>query len=352
MTLSFTTADDRVVYQREAERTVFASGVHAPTTRIPALLPLADGTLLAFAELRKQPGDSGHIAIGVRRSIDGGASWGPVCVVCDDGANTCGNPVPVRLPGGRILLLSNWNLAGDTERAILAGDARDSRRVYSQRSDDGGRTWSAPVEITAQVKLPTWRWYATGPGSVEVLASGRILVPANHSDPRYGGAAPYRSHVFYSDDGGASWAIGGVVGVTGTNEAALAQTDDGRVVLYLRDQLRGGKWLALSDDDGCRFGSVRRLPFSGPACQGGVVHLGGGVLLATHHAHRARRRLAVRMSCDGGATWGPSAIIRENASGYADLAALPGGAAGILFEADGDIVFGRLNVVTAASAAS
>ncbi|HEY0249318.1 MAG TPA: sialidase family protein [Gryllotalpicola sp.] len=345
MTLELTTARGSVVYERETERTVFSSGVQASSTRIPALLACADGSLLAFAELRAEPGDAGYITIGLRRSSDGGASWGPTVVVCDDGVNTCGNPVPVQLPGGRLLLVSTWNLAGDTEQAILDGSAEDTRRVYVQRSDDLGRSWSDPVEITEQVKRPSWRWYATGPGSVEVLPGGRILIPANHSDPAYRGDAPYRSHAFYSDDGGVNWAIGGVVGVTGTNEAQHAPLDDGRVVLYMRDQLRGGKWLAVSGDGGRVFGQSWRMPFPGPACYGGILHLGGDALLVAHHAHRsARRGLTLRPSFDGGATWGRGAVVRETSSAYADLAMLPDGQAGILFEAAGDIVFGRVRV--------
>jgi sialidase-1 len=333
-----------VVYQQHAERVVFASGAEAPTTRIPALLALAEGALLAFAELRTGRGDAGAIGIGLRRSDDGGTSWGPAVLVRADGDNTCGNPVPVQLPGGRILLLSTWNRGADTERAILAGTSVDRRRVHVQHSDDGGRSWSAAADITAAVALPSWRWYATGPGAVEVLASGRILVPANHSDPAYGGSEPYRSHVIYSDDGGEHWAIGGLVATTGTNEAQLTQDDTGRVLLYMRDQLRGGKWLAMSEDDGLSFDAARRLPFTGPPCHGDILHLADGALLVTDHAHRRRSRLAVRRSFDGGQTWGAGAIVRQSSSAYADLARLRDGTVGILFEAGRDIVFGRLAI--------
>jgi sialidase-1 len=340
-----------VRYLDQRERVVFASGAQAPTTRIPALLALADGALLAFAELRATAADAGAIGIGVRRSTDAGGSWGPPVVVCGDGVDTFGNPVPVQLPSGRILVLSTWNRAADTERAILDGTSASTRRVHLQHSDDGGLSWSAPADLTAQVKRPGWRWYATGPGAVEVLASGRVLIPANHSDPGYGGGAPYRSHVIYSDDGGESWAVGGVVAKTGTNEAQLTQTGDGDVLLYLRDELHGGKRLAVSGDGGLSFGRARRLPFTGPACHGDILRLDDGSLLVTDHAHRKRARLAVRRSDDGGATWGAGVIVRQSSSAYADLARLPDGDVGILFEAGRDIVFGRL-AVTAASSAS
>ncbi|MFC4244561.1 exo-alpha-sialidase [Gryllotalpicola reticulitermitis] len=342
-------------YDRESERVVFSSGSEAPSTRIPALLACADGSLLAFAELRDAAGDAGHIAIGMRRSCDAGNTWGPVAVVCDDGANTWGNPVPVQLAGGRILLVTTWNLGEDTERAILDGSAQDSRRVRVLRSDDGGETWSDPVEITDQVKRPSWRWYATGPGSAEPLASGRVLIAANHSDPAYGEPAPYRSHLIYSDDGGDTWAVGAIVEVTGSNEAQSVQLADGRVVMYLRDQRLGGKWLAESGDDGCSVDRVWRAPLRSTACQGAIVRLASGALLVTHHAHHSRRRrLALRLSPDGGTTWGASTVVCEGPSGYADLVALPDGSAAMLFETEGDIVFARIGTgsVIPASAAS
>jgi len=68
------------------------------------------------------------------------------------------------------------------------------------------RSWSAPVEITAQVKKPEWTWYATGPGNGIQLKSGRLVIPCDHNttdNRRF-------SHVIYSDDAGATWKLGGI----------------------------------------------------------------------------------------------------------------------------------------------
>ncbi|HMM16169.1 MAG: sialidase family protein [Petrimonas sp.] len=37
------------------------------------------------------------------------------------------------------------------------------RRVFVIHSDTDGLSWSAPVEITSEVKKEDWTWYATGP---------------------------------------------------------------------------------------------------------------------------------------------------------------------------------------------
>ena len=82
--------------------------------RIPALITTAKGTLLAFAEARKNNcGDAGDIDMVVKRSNDNGKTWSALQVIWDDSTNTCGNPTPVvDEKTGNIILLSTWNLAG------------------------------------------------------------------------------------------------------------------------------------------------------------------------------------------------------------------------------------------------
>ncbi len=45
--------------------------------------------------------------------------------------------------------------------------------MFVQRSWDDGRNFTPPRDITGQVKLPSWRWYATGPGHAVALTRGR-----------------------------------------------------------------------------------------------------------------------------------------------------------------------------------
>ena len=52
------------------------------TYRIPATVTTGRGTVLAFAEGRRGgAGDTGHIDVVLRRSSDGGCTWGPLPVV-------------------------------------------------------------------------------------------------------------------------------------------------------------------------------------------------------------------------------------------------------------------------------
>ena len=133
--------------------------------RIPAIVKTEQGTLLAFAEARKQDcSDTGDIDLVLRRSEDGGKTWGPMRVVWDSGNHVSGNPAPVvDRETGTVWLLATWNLGTDQESRIIDQTSKDTRRIFVRHSTDDGQSWSEAREITSSVKLPSWTWYATGP---------------------------------------------------------------------------------------------------------------------------------------------------------------------------------------------
>lgn len=133
------------------------------TYRIPALAVTKKDTILAFCEGRRDGrGDAGKIDLLLRRSTDSGETWGPVQLIVADGDKTCGNPCPVvDQSDGAIWLPFCKNLGEGNEGLIIEGKA--PRTVWVTKSLDDGGSWSEPVEITKQVKGPSWTWYATGP---------------------------------------------------------------------------------------------------------------------------------------------------------------------------------------------
>jgi len=120
---------------------VFTSGTHSyHTYRIPAIIATPRGVLLAFCEGRKDSrGDSGDIDMLVKRSMDGGRTWGEQKVIWDDGPNTCDNPTPViDRTTGTIWLLLSHNLGQDSEGVISQRRSKGRRTVWVSRSDDDG----------------------------------------------------------------------------------------------------------------------------------------------------------------------------------------------------------------------
>jgi sialidase-1 len=308
------------------------------TYRIPSVIATPKGTLLAFAEGRRAAAaDAGDIDLIVRRSNDGGESWSPIRIVWDDGPNTVGNPCPViDARTGAIWLLITRNLGGDREPAIIAGTSAGTRTVWTMKSDDDGVTWSSPVEITPAVKAADWGWYATGPGVGIQTASGRLVVPANHSE-----SGIHRSHLIFSDDGGKSWRLGASADA-GTNESQVVELTDGRLLLNMRNhpaKPENFRMIATSQDLGQTLSKATAdRSLVEPPAQASLLRLTTAKrgdrdrLLFANPASTARERLTVRLSYDEGATWPVARVVVEGPAAYSSLVVLPDRSIGVLFE--------------------
>jgi sialidase-1 len=314
---------------------LFVAGKHGyHSYRIPALIVTKKGTLLAFCEARKNgPRDWGDIDLLLVRSFDGGRTWGKPQVVWDDGENTCGNPCPVvDSKTGTIWLPLTHNLGADKQDAIVGGTSRGTRTVWITKSDDDGATWARPVEITRDVKKADWTWYATGPGVGIQLRSGRLIVPC---DNYVAGSKARQSHVIYSDDGGKSWKLGGVVGPD-CNECQAVELSDGRVMLNIRGY-RGERrrLVAISKDGGETFSNpLPEAALVEPVCQASLVRdpAASGSLLFSNPASTKREKMTVRASLDDGRTFPHARLLHAGPSGYSCLAVLADGGIGCLYE--------------------
>ncbi|MEU1592087.1 sialidase family protein [Streptomyces sp. NPDC005708] len=330
------------------------------TYRIPAVVTTRKGTVLAFAEGRRDgAGDSGDIDVVLKRSSDGGCTWGPLEVVAAGRGDTRGNPAPVVDPRtGRIVLVTSYNGGAMTESQIMRGKATPvrSRRVFVQTSGDDGRHFTPPRDITAEVKRPHWRWYATGPGHAIALTrgpyAGRLVVPANHSAAPPAGsrdtgreARYYGAHALYSDNGGLSWHIGfadeSYDGRTNANESSAAQLPDGRLYFSARDQggrSAGNRLDSYSGDGGQSLDrpfAVQRTLDDVPPVQGSTLQLGGRgapLLFSGPSTPTARRAMAIWRSTDGGATFSKALTLSRHWAAYSDLVQLRGARVGILYE--------------------
>ncbi|MGW3446469.1 sialidase family protein [Streptomyces sp. NPDC001076] len=318
--------------------------------RIPAVVVSRAGTVLAFCEGRVgSAADHGHIDIVVKRSTDGGRTWGALQVAADNGTDLAGNPAPVVLDSGRILLVHVRSAASATEDAILRGQVPDTdgRRVWVQHSDDDGVTWSAPKEITKSVKKAGWRWYATTPGHAVQLRSGRVVVAANHTLPPTGTdngtEGKYNSgHCLLSDDHGETWYLGyldeNTNGYINVNETTAAELPDGRVYFNTRnDSPAPGNRADAHSADGGRTLVKPFRPQAGliaPVCQASVLQLRDpDLLLYSGPGDPATRALmTIRASADGGTTWRAAYTVDGLPAAYSDLTRIDAATVGLLYE--------------------
>jgi sialidase-1 len=329
------------------------------TYRIPAAVSTGRGTVLAFAEGRRGgAGDTGDIDVVLRRSSDGGCTWDPLTVVAAGNGDTRGNPAPVVDPRtGAVVLLTSYNGGDVTEAQIMRGAVtpEQSRRVFVQRSRDDGRHFTPPREITPQVKRPSWRWYATGPGHAIALTrgpyAGRLVVPANHSAAPPAGSPDtgqetryYGAHALLSDDGGRTWRLGFVDdsydGAANANESTLAQLPDGRLYFNARDQhgtSPGNRLDSHSSDGGeslDRPYTVQPTLNDVPVVQASVLQhpARGPLLFSGPSVPTARQAMALWRSTDGGATFSKVLTLSQRRAAYSDLVPLGRKTVGILYE--------------------
>ncbi|MFM1871988.1 MAG: hypothetical protein RL398_1410 [Planctomycetota bacterium] len=188
--------------------------------------------------------------------------------------------------------------------------------IILQRSNDGGRTWSAP--------LPTPENWAT---SLETPTIHRTIDPRDGKKRLvlFSGLHPIRSSV--SEDDGATWTplapigeYGGIVAM-----AAVVRLRDGTYAAYFHDDGRfftkDGKrtqftlYETRSRDGGLSWGAPRML-WTGKEmdlCEPGVVRSPDGARLAMLLRENSRKQFAqVMVSTDEGVTWSaPKPLARE-----------------------------------------
>ena len=310
--------------------------------RCPTLAVSTQGTVLAFCEGRLNGHkDEDDMDVVLRRSTDGGRTWGPMQVLANDGRNPCKNQCPVILPTGRILLVWLWNKWIPTEKD------RTTREVFVMHSDDDGATWSKPRNITVSVYQPGWQWYGTGPCHGIVKRSdphkGRIVVPARHNAK---GTHTF-THVIYSDDNGETWQIGGIVPRERTSEATVVELSNGDLMINCRNQ-RGDenhRVSAISRDGGGTFAEVwlEKALIEPRGWQATLLfhsmnpRMGKGNILFSNPANgELRSDGTLQLSEDDGRTW--RKIMRYAPkpapyfTGYSDLGLLADGSVGILYE--------------------
>jgi sialidase-1 len=307
------------------------------------------------------PSDTGDIALLLKRSTDGGATWSEQQVVWDDPGNTCGNPCPVvDRETGAIWLLMTWNRGEDAQREIIAQTSADTRRAFVSHSEDEGVSWSPALEITVDVKRPDWTWYATGPGAGIQVENGphrgRLLIPCDHIEA---GTAQRYSHVVYSDDHGGTWRLGGRTPQPGVNECEVVELVGNRLMLNMRnyDRAQHSRKVSVSLDGGMTWGDIYAdRALIEPICQASIrrydwpVEGRAGVILFSNPAHEQQRILmTLRLSYDDGVSWPVSRRLHSGPSAYSCLAVLPSGEAACLYEAGHAgprefIVFARFSI--------
>jgi sialate O-acetylesterase len=329
------------------------------TYRIPAMVVTTKGSILAFCEGRRNSAsDNGAIDVLLRRSTDGGRTWGRILRVhgIDEGKVTVGNPVPIvdRQTGDIHLLL-----------------CQDGRNLLYMKSADDGLSFTAPREITKVVDEQCERigfkrtYMLTGPGHGLQTRSGRLVVPLKPAGKPQDGVSR-RTGVIYSDDHGQTWKPGGIVPHTigELSESTVIERSDGKLMINMRWHDGYFRATSLSGDGGLTWGEPKiEKSLPDPVNQGSLLacsevfgpedrrvlfsNLDQGKVVPEkgRTAFSSRARLTVRLSHDDGDTWDESCLITPGFSGYSDLAMTRDGKVLLLYENGKEILSEKLTLV-------
>jgi len=340
--------------------------------RIPGIVVTTKGTVLAYAEARKNSSsDWGEIEIHLRRSTDGGKTWDAGKHIAHHGARLEGNPHK-KEGGEKEQTVNNPVAIVDRETgAIEFLYCINYARCYSMRSVDDGVTWSAPVDITASFEpfraKYDWKVIATGPGHGIQTKSGRLVVPIWLAYGKEGDHGPSAAATIFSDDHGKTWQAGDLClpnegDFVNPNETMITELSDGRVMLVSRSGSKANRKLITTSPDGARHWTkpVFHTQLWEPVCMASIVahpSKPGTLIFSNPHtlkldkdgkevpAGRGKREnLCIKLSRDDGKTWPVNKVFDPGKAAYSDLAVLPDGTVLCLYEADTNIVCARFNL--------
>lgn len=324
--------------------------------RIPGIVSTNRGTLIAVYDIRyNNSGDlPGNIDVGMSRSTDGGNSWEPMKIIMDMGAphenNGIGDPAILFDPvTKKTWVAALWSKGNHSIAGSLPGLSPDStgQFVVASSSDDG-LSWSAPENITAQVKNPAWRIFFQGPGTGIAMQDGKLVFAAQYWNES---KIPFSTFI-YSNDHGGTW-NGKINGPkSNTTESQIVETIPGTLQLNMRDNRGGFRSIATTTNMGINWTehSTSYTALPDPVCMGSLIKAKiktGGKLqdvlfFSNPNTGTGRYNITIKASLDMGQTWLPAnqLLIDERLCfGYSSLTKVDDQTIGILYEGTKELYF-------------
>lgn len=332
--------------------------------RIPGLVRTKAGSLVAVYDIRHENSRDlpANIDVGVSRSTDGGQSWEPMRIGMDMGDDPAfghdgvGDPAVLADPdSGRIFITATWShgkLGWNGSRPGMTPE--ETNQLMIVHSDDDGKTWSEPVNITAQMKDPAWLLFMQGPGAGIVLKDGTLVFAAQYraaNDGTHHGK-PY-STLMWSKDGGETWKIGSGVKID-TTEAQVAELADGSIMINCRDNRGKSRTIATTRDLGetWTLHPTDRRALREPVCMASLLawqdaEHGELLWFSNPDSESQRDMMTVKLSLDQGMTW-PQEKQRlydsRGGYGYSCLAPVDARHLGVIYEGAGTMYFLRFPI--------
>jgi len=314
------------------------------TYRIPSVVQAPDGTLITFAEGRRDnsgdPGN-GHIDLVYKLSHNGGRNWSSLRLLekSKEGWGASNPTAVVSKRTGRVLILyDGWKPGKGGNISHYSQPGTLDNQLWMRFSDDNGNTWSDAHDITDQGRdIKRWSNAVFGPGHGIETGTGRLVIPVNASGKFADDTLKTASFALFSDDGGQSWKRGEQINAY-TTENQIVELDNGQLMINARQKESvSTRWVALSNDQGQTWGQ----PFPGQVCAQICAALirypnpqeqKNELLLWSGIKGPGRSNLVLQLSSDQGKSFSVEMLIGRGPSAYSDMTLIDESDAGIIWE--------------------
>lgn len=327
----------------------------AAAYRIPGLVTSNKGSLLGVYDVRYNNSADlqEYVEIGLSRSTDGGQTWEKMRIPMSFGEtgglpkaqNGVGDPaILVDKQTGTIWIVAAWTHGMGNGRAWVNSqpgmDLNHTAQLMMVKSDDDGVTWSAPINVTEQVKDPAWYFLLQGPGRGISMDDGTLVFASQY----IGSDRIPNAGIIYSKDHGKTWNISKYAR-TNTTESQVAEVRPGELMLNMRDNRGGARAISTTTDLGKTWKEHEssRTALREPVCMASLIHvkaqdnaLGKDLLLFSNpNDTQNRHSITIKASLDGGHTWLTDNQLLLDAGwgwGYSCLTLIDKETVGILYE--------------------
>lgn len=323
--------------------------------RIPGLVTTNKGTLLGVYDVRYNSSVDlqEYVDVGLSRSTDGGKSWEKMRLPLSFGEygglpkaqNGVGDPsILVDTQTNTVWVVAAWTHGMGNQRAWWSShpgmDINHTAQLVLAKSTDDGKTWSKPINITEQVKDPSWYFLLQGPGRGITMSDGTLVFPTQFIDST---RVP-NAGIMYSKDRGKTWKMHNMAR-TNTTEAQVAEIEPGVLMLNMRDNRGGSRAIAITKDLGKTWTEhpSSRKALQEPVCMASLIHVDAKdnvlnkdlLLFSNPDTTKGRNHITIKASLDKGLTWLPEhQIMLDEAEGwgYSCLTMIDKETIGILYE--------------------